>query len=432
MRTLLLIALRNLVMNRRRSLLLGGAIAVVTVLLVVLTSISAGMQVNMLKVATTLATGHVNVAGFYKLTSGDATPMLSDYPPLLEQLQGQNLGVSHVVVRGRGWGKLISHSASQQGALIGIDVGTEDSFREVVQVLEGKVEDLAAPDAVMLFEKQAKRLEVKVGDPVTISAPTFRGVNNTVDVKVVVIVKDMGFQSAFSMFVNSAALRKLYDMQEKMTGAIHIFLKDPEQAQDVAAKLRKSYADAGHRIMEPDGQPFWAKFQSVAREDWTGQKLDITTWTDEMQFMKYTLQTFDLLTVIFITVLLAIILLGVVNTMVMAIRERTREIGTLRAIGMGRKWVLGMFVIEAAVLSYLSTAAGSLIAAVIVAALNAARIGVSDAFQMFLMSDTLKLQMDVTTAVTAIAVIGTVTTLGSLWPSWSAAKKPPVTAIQHV
>ncbi len=432
MRTLLLVAIRNLFASRRRSLLLGGAIAVVTLLLATLSAVSNGMQTNMLKVATTLSTGHVNVAGFYKLTSGDSTPMVNNYSKLLEKLNDPSLGIDHYVVRGRGWGKMISDVASQQGVLVGVDIEKEHRFREVVQVLEGNLEDLKKRDAVMLFKKQADRLEVKVGDPLTLSSPTFRGVNNTVDVTVVAIVKDMGMTSAWSFFFNDQAHRRLYQMGDDMAGAIHLFLKDPKRADEVAATLRKTYQADGHRVMEPAGLPFWQKFQSVAREDWTGQKIDVTTWTDEMLFMRYTLQTFGIVTMIFITVLLGMIILGVVNTLYIAIRERTREIGTLRAIGMARRWVLGMFVIETATLAFAATTAGCLMAAALVAGLNAMKIEVGEAFQMFLMSDTLKLEMDVTTAVVSIVVIGTVTTIASLLPSWRAARKPPVTAIQHV
>ena len=49
-------------------------------------------------------------------------------------------------------------------------------------------------------------------------------------------------------------------------------------------------------------------------------------------------------------VLLVVIGVGIMNTLWIAIRERTREIGTLRAIGMQRRRVLLMFLIEALML----------------------------------------------------------------------------------
>lgn len=428
------IAGRNLLANLRRSLLLGGAIATVTMVLVVLSSVSNGMQVNMLKIATTLASGHVNVGGFYKMTSGDATPMLSDYPALMKVLNDKKdeLGITHISVRGRGWGKVISDRASQQGALVGIDIVNEPTFKEVVTIVSGDVERMKEPNALMLFEKQAERLEVKVGDPITVTAPTYRGVNNTVDAEVVAIAKDMGMMSSFSLFLSNACLRDLYQMQAKHAGALHVFINDPEKAETVAASLRRTFEDGGHRVMDSAGQPFWQKFQAVAREDWTGQKLDISTWTDEMQFMKYVLSTFSLLTVIFVSILLGLIVMGVVNTLYMAIRERTREIGTLRAIGMTREYVLAMFTIEAAVLSAVATLTGAFVGGGLCELLNAAEIPVSKSFEMFLMSDKLELLIDVNTALLAVVVIAVVTTLSSVLPSWGAAKKPPVTAIQHV
>lgn len=430
--TLFRIAIRNLLANTRRSLLLGGAIAVVTTLLVVLSSVSNGMQANMLRVATTLSSGHVNVAGFYKLTSSDATPMVVDFPKIIETLKKGGVDAKNIVVRGRGWGKLISDVASQQGVLVGIDVEREHAFRDVVQVIEGDINKMSEANAVMIFAKQAKRLELKVGDDVTLTAPTYRGVNNTVDCRVQVIAKDMGMTSSFSMFFNNKALRKLYEMKDNQTGALHIFLEDHTKASDEAAKARKVLGEAGFALMDPVPQPFFRKFQSVRREDWTGQRIDVTTWSDEMAFMRMTLQTFSLLTYVFISIMLGIIVIGVMNTMMMTIRERTREIGTLRAIGMRRIWVLGMFVIEAAVLSFTAATAGSIFGALLVKSLDAAQLHVSDAFQLFLMSDTLKLTLDGQTAVVAVVVIGVVTTLASVWPSWRAAKKPPVTAIQHV
>ena len=107
--------------------------------------------------------------------------------------------------------------------------------------------------------------------------------------------------------------------------------------------------------MEPDPRAFWMKFQSVSREDWTGQKLDVTNWEDEISFMTWTLKALQGLSLVLIVILVAIIVIGIMNTMWIAIRERTREIGTLRAIGMHRRGVLWMFLLESFMLGLLST-----------------------------------------------------------------------------
>ena len=116
----------------------------------------------------------------------------------------------------------------------------------------------------------------------------------------------------------------------------------------------------------------------------------------------------------------------------MSIRERTREIGTLRAIGMGRFSVLVMFVMEAAILSIGATIVGAAIGLLATGVINAMEISLSEAFQVFLMRDTLLLAVDPFNVLKSIAIICTITTLFSLYPSYRATRMKPITAISHV
>lgn len=431
MGTLIQIAFRNLLQHRRRSLLLGGAIAMVTLLLVTALALLNGIQSTMLRNGTTLATGHVNVAGFYKLTAGTAAPMVTKYKPLIEVVKKSTPGLNYVVVRGRGFGKLVSEQASMQSVLSGIDVKGEAGFKEIVQLASGKIDDLGEPHTVLLFQAQADRLKVKVGDNVTISSATFRGVNNTVDLRVAAIARDLGMLSSFTAYVHHDAIRDLYELDGNTTGAIQVYLDDANQADVVATKLRADIEKAGFRVMEPVPQPFWRKFDTVKREDWTGQKIDITTWTDELMFMQYTLKTLQALIGIVVTVLLVIIVVGVMNTLWMSIRERTREIGALRAIGMQRGRVLWMFLFEVAILALAATIAGAIGATIVCELINVAAIPVPKAFQMFTMSDKWRLVAEIGTVVASLVTITVVTTLGALFPAYRASQLQPVKAMQH-
>jgi putative ABC transport system permease protein len=430
MGTLLLIAIRNLLQHRKRTLLMATAIGIVTMLLMLLSALFNGMSETMLRSSTTLSTGHVNVGGFYKITSGSAAPLVTKFAEVEKQVRELVPEVQLIVSRGRGWGKVISDTTSLQAALSGIDIKNEKNFRDVIQVEHGNIDDLAEPGTALIFAKQSKRLDVKVGDVITMSSQTFRGVNNTVDLKVVAVAKDMGMLSSWNVYVHHDAIRKLYELDPTTTGALQVYLKDARDADDVAGRLIAGLEKAGYGMMERVAEPFWRKFEVVKREDWTGQKLDVTTWTDEMRFIRYVLDTLQLLIFILVSVLLIIIVIGVMNTLWMAIRERTREIGTLRAIGMPKRTILAMFVIEVAVLAVTATTAGVVVSTLVVAGLNAMHIAVPEAFQMFLMSETLRLVVDLPTAVRSLVVIATVTTLGSLYPAWRAARLQPVTAMQ--
>jgi ABC-type lipoprotein release transport system permease subunit len=173
------------------------------------------------------------------------------------------------------------------------------------------------------------------------------------------------------------------------------------------------------------------KFQSVAREDWTGQKLDVTSWEDEISFMTWTLQALNGLTFVLITILIAIVIIGIMNTMWIAIRERTREIGTLRAIGMHRREVLWMFLLESLMLGLIGTVVGAVAGSLIAAGLNGVHVHVPLGVQFFLMSDHLHLSVHGSLLVKAIVVITVITGVAALYPSIRAARLRPVVAMQH-
>ena len=225
---------------------------------------------------------------------------------------------------------------------------TEPRLPKVLKIKEGKLEDLAKPGSLLIFASQAKKLKVKTGDSLVFSVLTPRGVNNTVDVRVVAVAEDMGLLSSWNVFVPIATLRQLYQMNDDSTGALLIYLKDMKRIPQDTEILRKALSAAGYSVMDAGvGKAFWMKLQEVSREEWTGQKLDLTTWEDEISFVSWTLKAIDGLSFLLTSVLLVIIAVGIMNTLWIAIRERTREIGTLRAIGMQRPRVMAMFVIEA-------------------------------------------------------------------------------------
>src|SRR6185503_11046610 len=196
--------------------------------------------------------------------------------------------------------------------------------------------------------------------------------------------------------------------------------------------LRKALVAAGYPVMERDSKAFWMKLQQVTREDWTGQKLDLTNWEDEISFVLYTLKAIDGISVLLTTVLLVIIAIGIMNTLWIAIRERTREIGILRAIGMQRWRVLVMFVIESFLLGVMGTAAGVLLGVDFSLLLNALHLNVPEGAQFFLMSSVMKLGFEPGRIFGAAVVITLCTTLISIIPSFRAARLKPVTAMSHI
>jgi len=427
------IALLSLFEHRRRALFLGLAIGAVTALLVLLNGLSYGIRQTLVNTATTLSTGHLNIGGFYKVTSGQAGAVVTEYAKVRQVALDTLPEIDFTVERGRGWGKVVSDTGSMQAGISGVDIQSEAAFKQVLRISDGNIDALAEPQTILIFKSQAEKLKLKVGDAITISAQTTRGIANTIDCRVVAIAEDVGLLSTWNVFVSNESLRQLYQLRSDVTGAVQIHVK-PAYVNDLgalAARLRTALEKAGYRLMEPDPRAFWMKFDSVRREDWTGQKLDVTTWEDELSFMMWTLSALNGLSFVLMVILIAIVITGIMNTMWIAIRERTREIGTLRAIGMFRGGVVRMFLWESFLLGILSAIAGAAFGSLVAFLLNSAKIHVPLSVQLFLMADTLKLAVAPSALLFAVVLISIVTALAALYPALRAARLKPVDAMSH-
>src|SRR5262249_29559224 len=155
------------------------------------------------------------------------------------------------------------------------------------------------------------------------SVLTSRNVNNTVDVRVAAIAEDMGLMTAWNVFVPDETLRRLYDLNENTTGALLIYLKDMDGIPAAIDTLRKALEAEHQTVLPRANKAFWMKMQETNKEDWTGQKLDLTSWDDEVSYVTWTLSVINALSFMLTSVLLFVIAIGIMNTMWIAIRERT-------------------------------------------------------------------------------------------------------------
>jgi putative ABC transport system permease protein len=430
-----LIAARSLLQHRLFTAVLGGAIAIVTATLVAMIGISQGMQKTLLTAATTMMSGHVNVAGFYKASASQSAPIVTNYRAIEKVVRETVPELDYVVQRGRGWAKLISDTGSMQVGIGGLDIDKEAGFRKVVMIKSGSLDGLRRPDGLMLFEEQARKLDVKVGDRLTFSAPTFKGTSNTLDVTVVAIAANIGMLSSWNTFMNDQGLRQLYQLNDDTTGALQIYLKDISDADTVKTvqeKLRKALTQNKFELLDPDPRAFFMKFEGVNGATWTGQKLDITNWEDETSFVKWFIQLFSFLSVMVGFLLIVIIGVGIMNVMWITIRERTREIGTLRAVGMQRTSVLSMFVVEGFLLGTFGTVLGIVVGSVVSRVATASNIELPRGLQFLFLSERLVVTPSLSALVMIVLFITTCITLISIIPSYLAARMKPISAMSHV
>ncbi|MDD5687902.1 MAG: FtsX-like permease family protein [Elusimicrobia bacterium] len=103
------------------------------------------------------------------------------------------------------------------------------------------------------------------------------------------------------------------------------------------------------------------KYRELGRKKWKGTVVDVATMYETASDILKLEGVLKLITLSAVMVLFFIIVLGVVNTLRMTIRERTREIGTIRAIGMQRNDVRNTFILETFFLTLFASITGTLI-----------------------------------------------------------------------
>jgi len=441
------IARNNLLASRRRTLFLGTALFLVTLFFTVLLALTAGITDSLVKAATTVSSGHVNISGFYKSSPTDSQNLVQNVAQLKKEAREVLPDVVNIVDRLRGWGTVVSDFGSIENGINGIDYDEETELFAMLQLakaseyveapadpelVKGSFADVKKPNAIILFAAQAKQLKADVGDTLTVRTATLTGQVNTADVNVVAVAKDLGMLSGWALFVPKQTVIDLYRLKPDVTGVIQIYLKDMARSTQAMNDLRAHFAKQGYPQFEHDPQPFFMKLlQTVPGEDWTGAKLDATTWEDESSFLTQIIVGLRAITLALVMLLAIVIVVGITNTMTIAVRERTKEIGTLRAIGMRRSRVLGLFMLEALILGVVATGLGGLVGAGLSLAVDAAHIHVeAEAMRVVLLSDTLHLVPRVGDVLTAVLSLTFVCGVAAFFPSLRAARIAPVTAMQ--
>ncbi len=246
-------------------------------------------------------------------------------------------------------------------------------------IVEG--EPLSTNRQIILGRVAATNLRKQVGQTVRIFNSTFKIVG--------IYETGVAFQDGGGV-VTLRDAQNLFGQTRKVS-FLGVWLQDPEQADIVKQDIE-------------------ARFPQVS----LGQASTFTENLVDMQMMKAS--TWGI-------ALMAIIVggLGMTNTMVMSVIERTREIGVLRALGWRKRRVLGMIVRESVALSLLGGIAGTLVGVLLGYALNLHP----------LMQGFFRMEYSVGLFAQAFGVALVLGVIGGVYPAWRASNLQPVEALRY-
>ena len=161
-----------------------------------------------------------------------------------------------------------------------------------------------------------------------------------------------------------------------------------------------------------------------------GYELEIRSWNELSAFYNQVHGMFDMIFGFIFLIVLTVVVMSVANSMGMTVIERTREIGTLRSIGLRRAGVVRIFTMESLLLTLIGCASGLLITVLVRYGINVADISYTPPNSV---SPTpLLIDLDVGRIVFTFVLMGIVATLAAYLPARRAAKMQIIDALGHI
>jgi ABC-type lipoprotein release transport system permease subunit len=138
---------------------------------------------------------------------------------------------------------------------------------------------------------------------------------------------------------------------------------------------------------------------------------------------------------IFGLVVLLISAVGILNILLMAVYERTREIGVLAALGLKRRQIMALFVQEGVLLGLVGVVTGGILGGAVVWYFSQVGLawGATEYSEITaLMGDRIFFRMGIGQLLARALMVGIIAALASLYPAWQASKKEPAEALHYV
>jgi putative ABC transport system permease protein len=409
MKLQLKIALRNVFRNKRRSGLTLLAIVFGSVAIIVFGGYVEQAYVGLRETTINSQLGHIQI--FKKGYEEHAKREPEKYqlsPDTVVKIQEilSEIPEVQVVTTRLNFSGLLSNGSTSMGVFgIGMEAEKEAEMSSGMTINEG--EDLFEDDrdSVLLGAGLAETMEVHPGEILTLLSSTADGAINALDVTVSGIFSTyMKEYDDRAMRMNLAHTQTLLYTDE--VTKVVVLLKDTAFTEKVAQLLR-------------------------SRLDETGLEVEIKTWSDLAHYYNAVKMMFGSLFGFIQIIVVVIVVLGIANTMMMTVMERTSEIGTIRALGTKKRGVMQLFLLEGLVIGVLGGVLGMLFGAGIAELITTMDImmppppGASQGFPIVIM-----IVPEVLLQSFALAVVAAL--FSSIYPAFKASKLKIVDALRFV
>ncbi len=327
------LALRNLNRNRRRSLLSSLAIALGLALLLLMAAMIRGEMEASIDKSIQLSSGHLQirssayVEGKSSLKWSDLVAEPESIIQALEESTSLNDLILTATPRLNASAIISSGNDSIGVQLLGVDPLSPANDPFVAGLTAGTFLDNESTNEIVIGQLLADKLDIGVGESLNLLVNTSNGDVNEQNFSV------SGLYTTHTPSYDESTILMLLNKAQSMTGteehatSIFILLNDSAHSDAVAGAIQ-------------------------------GEGYQVTTWQDMNQLLIDTEELAASFMIIIYLIVLAITSTVIVNTLIMSVFERTREIGILAAVGMKGRQIMSLFLAEASILAFVGIGFG--------------------------------------------------------------------------
>lgn len=403
------IAGRGIVRNPRRTLLTVSATAFGLAAFIFLYSFVDGFFSQMIDNSTGYVAGDLQIQ--HTLFRQEMVPELAlrQSAGLLEKIRQQPL-IAAAAPRVQTQALISSPAQSQNILLLGIDPDSERKVTFIERtVREGKALQSGQDRDIMLGRKLAGKLGIRLGEKVVVLAQNAEGSIGSAAYRVNAIfeTESEAFDNAIG-FISLRAGQALLSLGDDVS-TIAVRLKDREQLDTVCAALRRELAQTPYVVVS------WRELLP-----------------EVSQIIEYARMNLNLV----IGIVFSVVAMGVMNTLLMSVMERTHEFGIMMALGTRPSQIVRLVLYESIVLAAVGSVAGYLLGAMLVQYLAVRGIDLS-AYTNTLqtipgLTGVIYPRLQNSHLLVPLLLLLGISAIAAFYPGWRAAQLKPVEALRHV
>jgi len=281
-------------------------------------------------------------------------------------------------------------------------------------VKEGSLDDFVGDDAVLIGTRMANRMGIKVGANLTLISP-------------------QGNVTAFGTMPRLRAYKvvALFEVGMFEYDNAYVYLPLP------AAQLFFGTGEgvSGIEVMVENPDRVWQVRQEIARN--IGQNFRVFDWQQANESFFAAVQVERNVMFLILTLIILVAAFNIISSMIMLVKDKTRDIAILRTMGATRGSVMRIFLLSGAAVGVVGTIAGFLLGLTFSLNIETIRQWVQVLVntklfppEVYFLSR-LPAKVDPREVIQIVAMALSLSFLATLYPSWRAARLDPVEALRY-